>query len=187
MYWQKVLDCYVHLVDEIAFIDQLELISNVDQQNAGQLSRKKVPNFNDINDEDVIKYLIEHFDEFGAGEPEVNLMRTLTDQIAGGTLKIEKRDYGFAIIKPEREKPSGIMAGLIPLESDLMFIYVSPEQIDKGFGKKFLAEMKLNYLKDQAMQLVCAGDKRRIFFETGGFTQIGVNPSGHYVMCCMPQ
>ncbi len=142
--------------------------------------------FTRFNDEEIVRYLVDHFDEIGVGEPPNGLVGTLNNGIESGHLVIEKHDTAFAVVARANRKHAGHLSFIeIPPQADLMFLMVAKEVRGKGAGRNLLDKVKMKYMEDQAMELVCAGDGRRRFFEKSGFVEVGLNQYGHHVMVCL--
>lgn len=147
-----------------------------------------MPDFRSLSDEQVVQYLLDHFADIGVGEPPGALADKLNRGIANDSLVLEKRSGAFAIVARANRKHSGRLAFVeISPQADLMFLMVAPESRGNGSGRALAQEVKARYMDGQAMELVCAGDVRRRYFESVGFRVVGLNESGHYVMACDPE
>ncbi len=147
-----------------------------------------MPDFGAFSDEQVVQFLLDHFDDIGVGEPASSLANTLKQGIDSGDLVVEKRSCAFAIVARANRKHPGRLAFIeIPPQADLMFVMVAEESRGQGAGKALIAELKSKYMEGQAMVLVCSGESRKRLFEELGFDEVGLNNDGHYVMICEPE
>jgi N-acetylglutamate synthase-like GNAT family acetyltransferase len=141
--------------------------------------------FTSFSDLQVVRHLLDQFDDIGVGAPDTNLAGTLMNGIESGHLVVEKRLDAFAIVaRPNRKHPGRLSFIYIPPEADLMFLMVAADARGKGVGNALLIEMKARYMEDQAMKLVCAGEKRKRMFQEAGFVEVALNEDGHHVMVC---
>ena len=109
----------------------------------------------------------------------------MIDLAADGDLSIEKRIDAFAVVC-HANRHSLLPFVNIPPQSDLMFLFVSSKVRGTGLGRKLLDEVKAKYMQDQGMELVCAGEKRKMFFASAGFVFEGTTEEGLNYMFCPP-
>lgn len=144
-----------------------------------------MPNFVHATDREIVEHLVDHFSQFGVGEPDVGLGYRLLREVASGTSAIERDKHGFAIIGRANRKHGGAASFIkIPPEADLLFLYVAPKARSNGSGSALLARVQSKYMEDQAMILVCTGERRKSFFENAGFVSNGMTHEGHHFMVC---
>lgn len=142
--------------------------------------------FVDLNDHEIIAYLIAHFDELEVGPPDPDLERRLAEGVRTGSLSIERDDVGFAIVARANRRHPGLAGNFFPIqpEADLMFLYISPMHRGQRTGTALLARVQEKFMEDQAMIAVCAGDRRKRFFERAGFRHAGTTHEGLNLMVC---
>lgn len=144
-----------------------------------------MPNFMHATDQEIIDHLVDHFSEFGVGEPDAGLGDRLLRELGGSTSAIERDEHGFAIVaRANRKHASAAAFIMIPPQADLLFLFVSQMARSKGTGSALLARVQSKYMEDQAMILVCAGDRRKSFFEDAGFMPNGLTHEGYHFMFC---
>jgi GNAT superfamily N-acetyltransferase len=149
------------------------------------MERGKVTKFLDLDDREVISYLMDHFHELEVGEAPAGQEELLLGGLSAGTLAIERHEFGFAIIaRANRKHPGAISFIRIPPEADLMFLYISSNARGKLVGSAFLAQIQEKYMDGQAMIAVCVGVRRKRFFERGGFLFSCLTHEGHNYMVC---
>ena len=150
-----------------------------------------MPDFTHFSDDSVVNYLIDHFDEIGAGPPSDDLVGRLTRGIGKGDLVVEKRNDAFAIIARANrtyETPVGFPGSItISPEAKLMFLMVANESKGKGLGSALVAEVKARYMEGQEMELECFGEERKHFFERAGFLLTSTHTDGQFDMVCPQQ
>jgi N-acetylglutamate synthase-like GNAT family acetyltransferase len=142
--------------------------------------------FSIMSNEKIVDYLLAHYDQLDAGDPVPYLKEMTLDGIADGSLAIEKRTEAFAIIERANRsstKHFGLCLKVNP-EANLMFLFVMPSARKHGVGSELLQEIQQQYMEDQAMTVLCAGDSRKAFFERAGFRQNNKNHEGLYYMVC---
>lgn len=148
-----------------------------------------MPDFSALSNENVVNYLLEHYDDVGVGQPLPNMASEILDGIDSGEVAIEKRDGAFAVVCKANRKYPG-QAGLIisyPPQADLMILFVASDARGRGIGRELLEQVKDKYMEDQFMELVCAGEKRKALFEQAGFTVHGITQEGLHYMVCPPR
>lgn len=148
--------------------------------------KSPIVNFSEFTDVQVLDYLCEHFHEIEAGDPPNDFPDEIKRGIKTGDLAVEKKVGAFAILARANRK-SPIKFVRIAPESDLLFLYVAPDQRGTGFGSLFLEELKSKYMEEQEMELICAGERRKAFFEKAGFVCRNMTTQGLYHMWCSPQ
>lgn len=141
--------------------------------------------FTKFSDTEVIAYLSLHFDELGVGHPPQEFPDNLIALANDGDLSIIKRDNAFAVVCHPNRQSKYPFIQLEP-QSDLMFLFVAPEARRIGVGRYLLDEVVEKFVNDQGMELVCAGDQRKHFFERAGFKFLGTTQQGLNYMFCPP-
>ena len=142
-----------------------------------------MPNFSRFTDQEIVAYVVNQYSELDAGEPDVRLAESLLADIGHGALAIEKNEDAFVIVAMANRKHKVPFIQIAP-EADLIFLYVAPAVRSKGSGAALLAQVQSKYMEDQAMILVCAGDRRKRFFEKAGFVSSGLTCEGLHFMVC---
>jgi GNAT superfamily N-acetyltransferase len=145
-----------------------------------------MPDFSYWTDQQVISYLIEHYDEIEVGKPDPDLADRLLRGIGDGSLALEKGAEVFALVARANRQSRMFFVQIDPA-ADLMFLMVAAAATDRGIGSAFLEQVKHKYLEDQAMILVCNGDRRRSFFEKAGFVKHATTEEGLNFMICPPR
>lgn len=142
---------------------------------------KSMTPFNDMSADEIISYLIQNFDEFGAGNPDPSLRGRLERGMANNAIALECSANAFAFIA-RANRVSPLPGVVIPPESELMFIMTSLR--GHGIGTSFLRGIKAKYMEGQSMMLTCYGERRRAFFEASGFVVDGHGDDGALGMRC---
>lgn len=142
--------------------------------------------FTSFTDQQVLDYLLDHFDELGAGAPDPGIAESWILGIKRGHVSIEKRRGAFALVGHANRKAVGGRPIVYSKQADLMAIMVSPGARRSGLGQALVREVMTRYMEDQGMELVCAGPERRAFFEKAGFVFEQVTDEGLYYMFCDP-
>jgi GNAT superfamily N-acetyltransferase len=91
--------------------------------------------------------------------------------IEDGHVSIEKRSYGFAIVRHEGRVPKNPRLILEP-ESELAILYISEKFRGHQLAKQLLGEIVAKYVRQHPMLLSCEGEERRRIFECLGFNEI---------------
>lgn len=144
-----------------------------------------MPNFAKFSDEEIVNFVFENLDKFDAqarpGQKEMLLSSLARDQIA-----VEKCEEAFAIVARANRRHDGVAGDIFPInpEANLMFLYVDQEHQGKGIGKILVKKVKDRFMEDQAMTLVCKGEKRKRYFEELGFVFDGLTVESMNDMSC---
>lgn len=145
-----------------------------------------MPDFTLYTNKHLVDYLIEHFHEMDAGDPKTNLAGSLLGGVNRHDVALERRNNAFAIVgRANRKGP--LILGLeleVQRESELKFLMVAPEAWSTGLGARLLTEVMDKYMEDQAMTLLCQGDRRKSYFEKFGFVAEGRTAEGLHEMKC---
>jgi GNAT superfamily N-acetyltransferase len=144
--------------------------------------------FTNFTDAQVLVYLVEHYADIGVGEPISGLADNILRDLKRDFVAVEKRPGAFAIVVKANRKHAGFAGSIIriPPQADLLFLFTAPEARGSGVGSTLLRTVKEKYLEDQAMELVCAGQERKAFFERAGFIEHSLTEEGLHYMLCPP-
>jgi GNAT superfamily N-acetyltransferase len=145
-----------------------------------------MPDFTSYTNEQVLQYLVEHFHEMDAGKPKANLAASLLSGVIRGDVAVERHSNAFAVVGRANRKGAQLLGVEldVPPESDLKILMVAPEARGTGAGTALLADVMEKYMEDQAMTLICQGERRKALFGRAGFAAQGLTTGGLHDMVC---
>lgn len=139
-----------------------------------------------MTDDEIISFISDNSHLFASAFCE-NFHRMSMLQLSNGTISIERRPYGFAIVQHENrsDAQTGPFRITYDPKSELVILYIIPAESNKGNAKTLVSEIVAKYMACYAMDLKCEGVRRRDLFIACGF-EVEEEVEGTFYMARLP-
>lgn len=121
-----------------------------------------MPDFSQLTIEEVVSFIDRNFSLF-ANDRDPDFPDDILAGVRQGEIILVRRKEGFALAF------QGKRTRVKQYPADLLFLFVSPENLGQGIGQSMVEEVKRSVVPGLPILVQCEGIERRNYFEKQGF------------------